>query len=69
MDKIEMIGASIHQSILREREAQHLRQMAQDAERWRKCKRMPKAWWLQAVEEAGLKGGRNLDEIIDAEPK
>lgn len=41
-------------------------QEAEDAQRWRKCKRMPRAWWIQAIEEAGLKGGRSLDEIIDS---
>lgn len=37
-----------------------------DAERWRKCKTMRKAWWLEAMDEAGEKGGRSLDEAIDA---
>jgi hypothetical protein len=27
---------------------------------------MPKSWWLEAMAEAGRKGGRSLDESIDA---
>jgi hypothetical protein len=37
-----------------------------DAERWRKCKTMNKQWWLDAMAEAAIKGGRSLDEAIDA---
>jgi hypothetical protein len=37
-----------------------------DAERWRKCKTMNKQWWLDAMAEAASKGGRSLDEAIDA---
>ena len=36
-----------------------------DAERWSKCKTMPKEWWLEAMADAGRKGGRSLDESID----
>ena len=43
-------------------EAEALRQ---DAGRWSKCKTMPKAWWLEAMDEASRKGGRSLDEQID----
>lgn len=40
--------------------------LRKDAERWEKCKSMPKAWWLEAMAEASRKGGRSLDEQIDA---
>jgi hypothetical protein len=36
-----------------------------DADRWRKCKTMNKQWWLDAMAEAAIKGGRSLDEAID----
>jgi hypothetical protein len=41
-------------------------QTDRDAKRWQKCKTMPKSWWLGAMAEAGRKGGRSLDESIDA---
>lgn len=41
-------------------------QTDRDAKRWQKCKTMPKSWWLEAMAEAGRKGGRSLDESIDA---
>lgn len=40
--------------------------LRKDAERYRKCKVIPKGWWLEAMAEAGRKGGRSLDESIDA---
>jgi hypothetical protein len=39
--------------------------LRRDAERWRKCKTMNKQWWLDAMAEAAIKGGRSLDEAID----
>lgn len=47
---------------------EYLRQMRVDAERWQKCKRMRKSWWLEAIAEAGTKSGRSLDEQIDEQP-
>jgi hypothetical protein len=40
--------------------------LKRDADRWRKCKTMNKQWWLDAMAEAAIKGGRSLDEAIDA---
>lgn len=39
-----------------------------DARRWQKCKGARKSWWLAAMAEAGNKGGRSLDEQVDALP-
>lgn len=41
-------------------------ELERNAKRWQKCKTMPKAWWLEAMAEAARKGGRSLDESIDA---
>jgi hypothetical protein len=42
-----------------------LEELLRDSERWRKCKTMNKQWWLDAMAEAAIKGGRSLDEAID----
>lgn len=43
-----------------------LRAVEVNAGRWCRCKRMPRTWWLEAVDEASRKGGRSLDDAIDA---
>ncbi len=46
-----------------------LRAAEVDAARWCLCKRMPRTWWLEAVDQASRKGGRSLDEAADAAMK
>ena len=48
--------------------AQQAGEDARDAERWRKCQSMAKAWWLDAIDNASRPrhyGGQTLDEAID----
>lgn len=51
-----------------ERAEARVAELEADARRWRKCKRMRKSWWLEAMAEAWRKGGRSLDEQIDEQP-